>query len=173
MATAGVTVLAVAVVLPLAAGGCGSKEPGRFYGKGFSIKYPPAWQTQESFAGTEIIGYVPAESPMQDWRENVNVVIENLPTEMTSEAYDNAAHEMMEKYLTDLNVVGSAAATLDGRDAVRYEHSHRMGTRQLRVLGYSVVKGRRAYVITCTATPETYDATLPTFEDIVKTFRFE
>ena len=52
-------------------------------------------------------------------------------------------------------------------------YSHRMGTVNLKVLQYIMVRNLRAYVITCSAAPDTFAQYQAKFKAIAQTFRFE
>jgi hypothetical protein len=48
-----------------------------------------------------------------------------------------------------------------------------MGQINVKEMLYLAVKGNRSYAITCSATPDSFDAYKAQFERIVGTFRFE
>ena len=162
----------------LAQSGCARKsppEPGRYYSKekGFSIRLPKEWERKEGFMGTTIMGLSPQEGPADEFRENVNVFVEELPKALSLEEYSSLSLANLRKLMTDFQEHETSQTTVGDAGASRLVSSHRMGQYDLKVLVYWLIKARRAYVITCSAEREQFDAYLGKFEDIVKSFRFE
>ena len=65
--------------------------------KGFSVTFPKSWETKEGVAGSVVASLSARESEGDNFRENVNVVIEDLPKEMTSEEYYQAGSQNPER----------------------------------------------------------------------------
>jgi hypothetical protein len=172
-----VAILALLTVL-LASFDCGcaaQKEPGRYHSKESesSIKLPDSWETREGVMGTAVIALSPREGATDEFRENVNVVVEELPSGMALEGYIEASLSNMRKLATDYNQVEDGRTTIDGVDASRLVYTHRMGQLDLQCLLYIIVKGRRGYNVTCSALQDTFETHRGRFEEIVATFRFE
>ncbi len=162
------------VVLGVVAG-CGThREPGRYYGDdGFSICFPEAWEQKEGFMGTTVMATSPMETATDEFRENVNVVLESVPRGTALPDYFSLSLGNMRKMMTDFEKHEEGEATLDGQPAKWMVYSFRMGEVNLKTLVYFTVRGKRAYVITATASPETFDQYRPKFEEIIETWRFE
>jgi len=65
--------------------------------KGFSIKYPADWSFEENTNGAAILFYSPLENEMDMFKENVNIVIQNVSGDMTEiKKYSEAAVLQME-----------------------------------------------------------------------------
>ena len=88
-----------------------------------------------------------------------------------SKEYYDLSTENVQKLLTDVEVLDAGETRLDDRPAQWIKFKHRMGEIRLTAMQYYVLKGSRAYVITCTAGQDTYDAWSDKFENIVGTFR--
>jgi len=167
------------VGIALAAGslaGCqkSQPEPGRYYAKadGFSIRFPADWERKENVMGTTVVAMSP-EAAGDEFRENVNVVVEPLASPMDLEAYLALGLANMTRLLAEGAEPEVADAELGASPAKRIIYETTLG--QVRVKGLMVlaVKGQRGYAMTCSAMPETFETFRPTFDEIAGTFRFE
>ena len=166
---------ACVVLIGLASSGCGrEKEPGRYYNRAedFSLKLPEEWETREGMMGTAVIALGSPAGPPDKFRENVNVVVERLPRSMSAKEYDAAAQGTL-TMMAGFASADRGTGNIDGREAVWGVYSHKMMKVRMKVLMYVVVRGRKAYVITCTTLPDAFDEHEPVFQKIVRSFRFE
>lgn len=166
--------LALLVALGIWLGACSpSREPGRFYDddKGFSIKFPQDWETKKGVMGTVVMAFSPQEGTSDGFRENANVVVENLPQTFTLDQYTELSLSNMRKLLTDFQMQENGDTTIGGLSAKWYIYTHRAGSVTATVLQYFLVKGLRAYVISTAAEPGQFSKYKPTFEEIAQTFR--
>lgn len=163
------------VIFGLGLNGCAPKEPDRYYNKdeGFSIKLPNEWEKKEGFMGTTIVTWSPQESSADQFRENVNVAVEELPKALSLEEYFQLSLANLSKLMTDFQEHEKGQLSIDNNDAKWLIYSHRMGTVKLKVLVYMLVKGRRGYAIVCSAAPEQFLKYRDKFEEIVQSFKFE
>ena len=172
----GLSVLGLAF-LSASLAGCssGESEPGRYYKKadGFSIRFPAEWEQKENVMGTVVIALSPAEGEADAFRENVNVVVETLPTPMDLGKYLELSMANLKKLLAVGQAPEVSEATLGGEKAKRVVYQMTMGQISVKSTLYVAVMGRRGYAITCSATPDSFDAYQEPFEKIVETFRFE
>jgi hypothetical protein len=157
--------------------GCssGSPEPGRYYKKedGFSIRFPEDWERKENVMGTVVIALSPAQGADDAFRENVNVTVETLPSPMTLDEYFNLSMVNLGKLLTEARKPEVADARIGGEAAKRVVYQTTMGQIGVKGMLYVAVKGNRGYALTCSATPDSFDAYKARFEEIAGTFRFE
>ena len=157
--------------------GCssGEPEPGRYYKKqeGFSIRFPAEWEQKENVMGTVVIALSPAQGTDDPFRENVNVVVEALPSLMTLDEYFNLSMVNLKKLLAAGQEPEVSDITLGGEKAKRVVYQTMMGQIGVKGTLYVAVKGQRGYALTCSATPESFDADKARFEEIAGTFRFE
>jgi len=172
----GLAVLGLAF-LSASLAGCssGEPEPGRYYKKqeGFSIRFPAEWEQKENVMGTVVIALSPAEGADDPFRENVNVVVEALPSPMTLDEYFNLSRVNLGKLLTEARQPEIADARIGGEAAKRVVYQTTMGQIGVKGMLYVAVKGNRGYALTCSATPDSFDAYKARFEKIAGTFRFE
>ena len=169
------TAMVLASALGLCLGGCSSKpaKPGQYTNTKdrFTITAPTSWEKAEGKMGMTVVFVEPLAGASDTFRENVNVVVEKLPAGMGLDGYVKACNEALAKMMTNFKEVSSARVKLGENDAQRNVYQHKMGVYDLKVLGYFVVHGGWAYILTCTATVDEYDNHEPAFEDICKTFQ--
>jgi len=168
-------VLAAVIVIGLASTGCARREPGRYYNKekGFSIRFPDQWEKKEGLMGTAVAALSPQQDPADDFRENVNVVVEDMPKALGLEEYFQANLANMGRLMTDYREVERGELTVYKNDARWLVYSHSMGLVETKVLAYILVRGSRGYVITCSAAPDQFPEYRAQFEEIGRSFRFE
>ena len=172
----GLAVLGLAFLAASLAGcSSGSPEPGRYYKKedGFSIRFPEDWERKENVMGTVVIALSPAQGADDAFRENVNVTVETLPSPMTLDEYFNLSMVNLGKLLTEARRPEVADARIGGEAAKRVVYQTTMGQIGVKGMLYVAVKGNRGYALTCSATPDSFDAYKARFEEIAGTFRFE
>ena len=123
--------------------------------------------------GMTVVFLEPRSDPSDTFRENVNVVVEKLPTGINLDRYVKVSNENMLKLMTDYSEASSERVKLDENDAQRIVYQHRMGVFNLKCLLYLVVRNGRGYVLTCTARDNEYENHEATFEKTCKTFKIQ
>jgi len=140
--------------------------------EGFAIEFPENWETKTEFMGTAIISLSPKADLTDTFRENVNVVTEDLPMTMTAKQYYEANLVSMRKMLKEFAVITSSTVTLDGAPAIKMIATHAMGNNKSKNMTFFFTRGKKGFVITCTATPQTYTQYKPVFDTISMSFKF-
>jgi len=116
---------------------------------------------------------MPLEDESDEFRENVNVIGEQLPREMTLDQYTDQAQKMRQKMMTDYEKIDDQHVQLGEREAAFVEFTHRMGQVRVHATQYCLVDGERAYFITNSAEPGRFDQHRDKFEQVVATFSTE
>jgi hypothetical protein len=159
--------------------GCAPKsppEPGRYYNEkyGFSVNFPSGWELQNGREEGEVIMALSPFSDDQDlFQECVNIVYESLPKKMDMDEYFNLSINNCRKELTDFELFEHGQASIGKYEAKRLVYSNRFDTLQIKAEAYILMKGRKVYIITCSALPEQFDVYRDKFEEIAKSFRIE
>jgi hypothetical protein len=139
--------------------------------KGFSITFPADWEIKPN-PPTIVSASRPA-APGDTFRENVNVCVEALPRPLTPDEYVDAAIALLKKTFPGTAEVERGKVALGGADARYIVYTFKIGALQLKNLAYSVPRGLTCFVITCTATPDTFDKYRPAFEEIANSLKME
>jgi eukaryotic-like serine/threonine-protein kinase len=141
------------------------------YNQGFRVDYPQSWakQSRDDFWATGAVFFSPLENDQDQFKEQVSVLVENLPKDLALSKYTEQSLSEI-KQLSDPSVGNAQKITLgtnEGRQVVYRGEEN--GSPVQRMQTWSV-NGDRAYVITYTAIPESYDDYLPTVEKMIKSF---
>jgi hypothetical protein len=170
----------LAVVIALAAllvVGCGSgpKEPGRYYSDSwdYSIKFPAGWELEEINSGAVVSAYCPLEDDYDILFESVTVSVEDLPFSVDLDEYYTAAKRLASSeflYFTEEQVED---IVLHGTRAKKIVFTYQDEGETLKSLGYCIVKGDRAYFITCVTEEYVYPEYAADFEQAAESIRFE
>ena len=155
--------------------GCSSKDPDRYYSKkdDFSIKPLKEWENKSDVMGCSVMTLSPLENATDQFRENVNVVVEKLPGQMALDEYFNASIANMKKLFTDFQENEKGNVSIDDTDAKWLIYSTRMGSLKLNNKVFFLVHDNRGYVITCSATPDGFPRFRKSFDEIAQSFQFE
>lgn len=138
----------------------------------YSIQFPSKWGVKKGFMGTDVIALAPLDGSEDIFRENVNIIFTILDTPMTADEYYSLNMKSLEQLLTDFELEESEHVTLDGNPAFKILYTYRMGTVDAKVIQYLFLIDNRAYVITFTANPESFEDYQQRFEGIVRSFKF-
>ncbi len=150
----------------------GNDQPYHNAQKGYTIVFPSNWEVKEGFMGLDVFGLSALKNSEDKFRENVNVVTEDLRTPLTLDEYYDLGVKNLSMLLTDFKEIDTGRVDVNGVPARWIVYDHRMGEVRARVLQVIMVKGDRAYIITATATPEEFDSYRGSFDTIVKSFKF-
>jgi eukaryotic-like serine/threonine-protein kinase len=141
------------------------------YNQGFRVDYPQNWskENRDDFWSTGVVFSSPLENDADQFKEQVSVLVEDLPQNFALAEYTEQSLSEI-KQLSDPTIGKAQSITLgsnEGRQIIY--HGEENGSTVQRMQTWSV-NGNRAYVITYTAIPESYDDYLPTVEKMIKSF---
>lgn len=137
----------------------------------FKLNYPEVWSQRDrnDFFTSGIVFFSPLANDSDLFQERVSVLVEDLSKNMSLAKY--TAESIAEiKRLSDPKVDVSKVVqlgSLPGRQVIYQGEEN--GNRVQRMQIWSI-KGDRAYVITYTAQPHSYEEYLPTVEKMIKSF---
>ena len=139
---------------------------------GFRIQYPPDWSEQAGTAGSVVAFLSQPQGPSDDFRDNVNVLVQDLPDPSTSlQQYTDLSIRQGPDVIDGFKLLSSGPSVLASRSAERVTYLGRPGGRDLKFEAVWLVEKGRAYVVTYTATPDTFDSLEPMAEAIIESFR--
>jgi len=138
--------------------------------KKFSLRLPRDWERKENLMGSAVVAIGPQGKSSEDFRENINVVVEDLPNAMTSKEYFDVSLKVLKRLFTDFQLEKSGSLKLNQKDAYWVVFTHRMGKVKAKVLQYMLVDGLKAYVITSSSAPQKFSKYQHLFEEVAKSF---
>ena len=142
-----------------------------FLGEDYAIDFPDNWEVKsKENKYADVIGISPKEDVQDLFRENVNVVLENIPTSMTDAEY-------LKHSLSNANeILGlPAEKEFSPLKVGKYPGYHIQYSTQVDQIEagcdiYIVLHERSAYVITFSYAKGKRDAYIPTVDSIIESF---
>lgn len=138
--------------------------------RGFSLEFPAGWDARENYYGTLVAALSPFEGPEDDFQENVNIVIEELPPGMTLDEYVRHSINNLDFFLTEPQIHEKGLFSGGGKKAWWVIYSHRMGKLHLKAMSYTFLVGNTAYIITSTSQPEKFEEYRKSFDEVSRSF---
>lgn len=165
------------LVAALILSGCGSgpREPGRYYAddEDYSIKFPEGWTIEIGEDGAAVSAISPLEDEYDVTFELVNVVVDDMIFEVDLEEYFNAVNRSARTDLPYFELELAEDATICGVPAKKAIFTFVDEGEVVKTMGYMVIKGSKAYMITCMAEEYSFPSYAAEFETSVQSFRFE
>ena len=148
-----------------------SKKHGEYYSKeeGFYISFPTGWKVEKE--GNTITAFSPYTDEDDVFCEAISISTDN--------SYDYAINDyfehnvaVMRREVYDFHEEERGETMINNVRAKWIVFTYSMPEGVVKVLGYSVIIGDRAYLITCDAEPQTFSDYRNVFEKAVKSMRF-
>ncbi len=128
-----------------------------------SISVPSGWIAHYTDSTMVFILYSPVEEN-DTFQENINVTTEKLPLKYSVQGYMSEAVKSLKTVYTDLQIIES-------KDNYHI-FSGKVNNTLLKQMQFVYIKDNTAYVVTYTATPDSFDRYVKTFNEIQKTFKY-
>lgn len=165
-ATGGAT--ATATTSPSAPAAAERYEDPRY---GFTVDVPEGWLIAEDVPRAAVVALYPLAGAADAFAENVNVVVEELPTDLTASGYMDVAWGKLEPQLAQVELIGREELVVGGLPAASIEYRARFpqASTRMHLLQVAVLDGRTVFVVTYTGTEE-FDRYRPDAEAIIASF---
>ena len=148
--------------------GCGRRtvQNTLFEGNEYVLEFPASWEVKSNFQGADLVGISPPESPDDQFRENVTVVLENMPASMTDQEYlDLSVSQLREGF----GLTGDIGFTPASVGSMAGHHIHYVAG-MMDNDAYVVIHGGAVYVITCAHAIGKRDGLKSTMDGVIATF---
>ncbi len=145
------------------------KHPSGF----FEMDYPPEWSMIENEAGAAAIFYSPLENDLDIFKENVNIVIQDLSKKpMSLEQYTKTAiHQMKVVFKTGMEIVESEPAYLGGVKGHRFTFMGTGPDGDLKFMTLWALKGDTAFQFTYTGLKSDWDQYKKVADKMLRSFK--
>ena len=139
---------------------------------GIEINYPIDWDILENQVGTVAMFLSQQENPNDDFRDNVNIVVQDLTgSNLDIEQYNNLSLSQLEQLITGFKVIEPISmAMLAGIPACRIKYQGIQGKLKLQWYSIWTIMNNTAYVVTCTAKQDSVSKFRPIFNEMIKSF---
>lgn len=154
---------------------CSRKEPGRYYNKkkGFSIKFPGDWEKKENYLGAVVFALSPLENQEDQFRENVNIIVEDIHDDTKPKDYYQTSLSELKKSVSDFVMHENGYTSINRINMKRGIFSYRLEGFRIKTLQYAYIQERRGYIISFTSIPDNFPEYRSQFEKIAQSFRLE
>jgi len=136
----------------------------------FSIDYPSNWELKE-ISGIAVF-LSPIEKPSDDFRENVNVVMEDLgKSPMTLDQYMSFSDTSAAQTIVDYKILERGTTRIDDKNAIFTVFTGVSNNKNLKFKNYVFIRNKtQAFTITYTADPDKYEHFLEQAEQSTQSF---
>ena len=136
----------------------------------FSIRYPADWELNQSGASGTSFFLLSPNQPDQIFRNNVNLIIQDLTgMSIDLDEYVAISEDQVKQFITSSSMIRSERV---GKKHV-LEYSGAQGQFSLRWLQYMWISNNRAFVLTFTADQVSYGQAISLSQEIMDSFRIK
>lgn len=134
----------------------------------YSIDYPKGWDLTE---GSIVIFLGPIKDGVN---VNVNVVVEKIPSSIDLEDYAAAGEQQLETTFTNYQKETEYNSVINNEHCVIRVYTWTYQDQDLKQKQAYFVKNKKAYIITCTSSPNTFDEENENyFESMIQSFKIK
>jgi len=141
----------------------------------YTVQYPPAWGLNlDKKMGTEFIILSPLESEQDKFKENVNLLIQDLSGKnIDLDKFASISEEQIKTLVTNSSLILSKRIKTAGIEYQKVIYSGDQGVYHLKYEQYYWVVGDKAYVLTLTCEQNKFDRYKEDGEKILNSFTFK
>jgi len=139
----------------------------------YSIRYPGTWAFDNSGQNGVILQIFSAQtSPEDNFRENVNLVIQDLSGQKvkTLDQYTQISESQIKTLMTNSEIISSERLIRDGKEFQKVIFTAVQGQFNLKFEQYYLLKGNLAYLLTLTCVADKFDGYREVGEKILDSF---
>jgi hypothetical protein len=138
----------------------------------YSIQYPANWlMNSKGIMGTSFVLYAMADTTDKDFKENINLLIQDLAgMNMDLDDFTKLSTDGIKKYITNSNLVESKKITGGANEYGRVIYTGDQGTMHLEFEQYYWIVNDKAYILTLTTGQNQFELLRKEGEAILNTF---
>lgn len=140
----------------------------------FTIQYPANWTVDKSgLMGAKFMLFAPLDDAGDNFKENINLQVTDLgaPDVVTLDVFADAATEQIKQFITEAKVVRAEKKGMGDAEYYEMEFTGTQGELLLHWEQHYRIRGQYAYILTFTASQESFDTYKVQAEKILGTFR--
>jgi len=141
----------------------------------YKISYPGDWsKTKNGYMNTELFIFSQADSDSDNFRENVNLIIQNLHgLNMTMDKFVEISEQQVKTMFTDAKIIVSERLKNNNIPYHRLVYQARQGKFQLKFVQYFFIFKQKAFILTFTSEKAQFDNYYPVAKKILNSFRIK
>jgi hypothetical protein len=139
---------------------------------GFSIQYPSDWEPDQSGrGGSNLILFSPVESPSDHFRENVNLIIQDLTgVKMDMDQYTTLSLKQIKDYFKDAVILENKRNPPGVPAQLKLVYTATQGGYGLQIEQYCSIIKEKAYILTLTTEQKSFTRYQRTGEAIMNSY---
>ncbi len=138
----------------------------------FSIQFPGGWTFQENVYGASVMFFSPLAKD-DTLRENLGIVKKELDKEYTLTEYYTATQPELQKLIPNFTEVSNETIQINGIDAQKLIYKGTQGDVKLQREQVYLIKNKVVYIITYTATEDTFDEYIKDVDTTIRSLEFK
>lgn len=138
----------------------------------YSLQYPADWELNESGQlGTTLILFSPLESADDTFRENINLIVQDLTGyNLDLDKYAKISEEQVKTMITNSKIVESKKIPSNPNPYHKIIYTGTQGVFDLKFEQYYFIVDNKAYILTFTAERDNFGKFKKTGEEILNSF---
>jgi len=132
---------------------CGqTKNWNNLNGANYTINYPSEWELNKSgLMGTKFIIFSPLSSKGDNFKENINLIIQDLTAHnIDLNQYVKISEKQIKTIITEGKIISSTRLNKDGKEFQKVIYTGKQGIYDLQFEQYYWVENNNAYILTFT-----------------------
>ena len=141
---------------------------------GLSIGYPKEWSAEKSnIMDLKADAFLaPNKGGPSPFRNNVNIIVQGLPSPMTLDEYVNQSISQITQFMAGSEIISLKDAVLGGEPAKELTYTASQSGYDLELMQVYAIKGKEAYILTYTADKGRFSSDLPDVKRMLNSFKF-
>ncbi len=141
----------------------------------FSIQYPLDWEVNDTgLMGSKLFLLSPLSSPNDAFRENINVIVEDIRAyNLDLDGYIKASEQQLMQIMPDAKFILSERMSTQNPPFHKIVYTGSQSNFELKFLQYIWAIDGTATILTFTAEVDQFDSFIETAEEVLNSFRFE
>ena len=141
----------------------------------YVIQYPQNWEFNNSgLMGTSFVFFSALESPDDKFKENVNLLIQDLPDKSIDlDKYTDISEKQIKIMITNSGIIESKRIKKGNAEYQRIIYTGDQGSFHLKFEQYYFISNNKAYVLTLTTEEDKFESFKETGENVLNSFRLK
>ncbi len=139
----------------------------------FSIQNIHNWEVIKNKYGAEVVFRSPKENENDEFKENLNIFVEDLPENISMADFLKDADKQLSSVLVKYKSINNAKINILNKEGISHRYEFNQGEYDLEGLQIYIEKDKKMYVFTYTAKKGEFDKYHQKIMDIIETFEFK
>lgn len=138
----------------------------------YTIQYPQSWKLDTSkLMGTEFFVFSPLENETDKFKENVNIIIQNLEgQDINLQKYKEISEKQFNTMVTDVKIYKSIITNKHNKGCFMANYAMTQGKYRLMITSICYIVNDKAYLVTFSSEFDKYDKYKTVGEEILNSF---